>query len=68
MELDKKMQELEQIAKMLESGNVGFEEGIKLFENGSALAKECLMALTEAKGKITKIKQDLDAFKEEEIK
>ena len=68
MELDKKLEQLKQIAQTLEKDDITFEESMKNFEIGIKLAKECLQALNEAKGKITQIKQDLDAFKEVEFK
>lgn len=68
MELDKKLAELKQIADSLDKEDTTFEESVKGFEKGVELAKECLAVLSEAKGKITQIKQDLDAYKEEEFK
>lgn len=68
MELDKKLEELKQIATDLEKDDITFEESVKGFEKGVKIAKECLTTLNETKGKITQIKQDLDAFKEEEFK
>ncbi len=68
MELDKKLEQLKQIADKLEKEDVTFDQSIALFEQGVELAKECLQALNQAKGKITQIKQDLEAFKEVEFK
>lgn len=58
MNLDEKLKKLKEITEKLESDNISLEEGIKLFEEGTALAKECYNALNEAKGKITQIKKD----------
>lgn len=60
MNLDEKLNKLKNITEKLESGNVGIEEGIKLFEEGTVIAKECYTALNEAKGKITQIKKQMD--------
>lgn len=60
MNLDEKLKQLKEITEKLESGNVGIEEGIKLFEEGTLIAKECYTALNEAKGKITQIKKQMD--------
>ncbi len=67
MDLDKKLNELKEIADKLDTGNISFEEGIKLYEKGAELAKESMQVLNKSKGKILKIKQDLDAVKEEEF-
>lgn len=67
MDLDKKLNELKEIADKLDAGNISFEEGIKLYEKGAELAKESMQVLNESKGKVLKIKQDLDAVKEEEF-
>ena len=66
MNLDEKMLKLKEITEKLENSNVTLEEGIKLFEEGSALAKECYQALNEVKGKIMQIKSDFVG--EEEMK
>ena len=66
MNLDEKMTKLKEITEKLENSNVTLEEGIKLFEEGSALAKECYQALNEVKGKIMQIKSDFVG--EEEMK
>lgn len=68
MELDKKLNELKQIVEMLEKEETTFEESIKNFEKGVEIAKQCMQILNESKGKITQIKQDLEAFKETEFK
>lgn len=65
MEIDKKIQRLQEITAKLEETEISLEEGIKLFEEGSNLAKDCYSALNEAKGKITIIKKDIESFKEE---
>lgn len=66
MNLDEKLLKLKEIAEKLESDNVSLDEGIKLFEEGGQIAKECYTALNEAKGKIMQIKKDFVG--EEEMK
>ena len=66
MNLDEKLINLKKITEKLEDGNVSLDEGIKLFEEGSKLAKECYDALNETKGKIMQIKKDFVG--EEEMK
>ena len=67
MNLDEKLKRLKEITEKLENGNTGLDEGIELFKDGSALAKECYVALKEAKGKVTQIKKEMDTFKEENM-
>lgn len=46
------LQELEQIANELESGNLGLDEAIAAFEKGMKYAKSCHEKLEEAERKI----------------
>ena len=59
MNFDEKMARLREITVKLESEKISLDEGIKLFEEGSKLAKECYQMLNEAKGKITIIKEEI---------
>ena len=47
---------LENIVKQLETGNVGLNDSIKLYEEGIALSEFCSKTLEEAKQKIEVIK------------
>lgn len=67
MNLDDKLKNLKEITDKLEKGEIGLDEGIQLFKEGSTLAKECYVALKEAKGKVTQIKKEMDTFKEENM-
>ena len=49
----------------MEDSNLSISDGVKLYENGVILAKECYEELNNIKGKINIIKQDLDKYKEE---
>lgn len=57
--LEKNIKRLEEIVALLEKG-VTLDESLKLYEEGSKLAKLCLEELEKAKGKITMIKKDFD--------
>lgn len=58
--LDEKTKELESILEALERGDTTLEEGISLFEKGVALTKECLGELNAGKGRITRLKKEMD--------
>lgn len=49
---EESLNELEEIATKLESGNLGLDEAIKEFEKGIKLSKECSEKLDEAEKKI----------------
>ena len=49
---EESLNELEEIATKLESGNLGLDEAIKEFEKGIKLSKECREKLDEAEKKI----------------
>ena len=53
-DFEKAMERLEQIIADLESGSLGLDESIKVFEEGVDLSKKCHKKLTEAE---TKVKQ-----------
>lgn len=61
MNLEQKLKELEELTLKMESG-VSLEEGLKLFEQGVKLTKECMATLKAYKGKITEIKSEMDAI------
>ena len=53
------MKELEEIVTKLESGDVGLEESLKLFEKGIQLSKSCQKILSDAEKKVSVlIRQD----------
>ena len=47
------MKELEEIVTKLESGEVGLEESLKLFEKGIQLSKSCQKILSDAEKKVS---------------
>jgi exodeoxyribonuclease VII small subunit len=49
------LQELEKIVSQLESGSVGLEQSIEIYERGAALKSHCESKLKTAQAKIEKI-------------
>lgn len=58
---------LKEICEKLENENCSISEISKLYEEGAQKLKECYDYLNEYKGKITKIVQTIDGYKEEDI-
>ena len=58
MPIDEDMAQLELIAKRLEEPDVPFEETIRLFEEGTAVAKRIRTQLNEAKLRIRRAVED----------
>ena len=52
--------ELEQIVQRLESGELGLEESLQVYEKGIGLSKQCKDALSAAELKINELSQELD--------
>ncbi|MGN0960872.1 MAG: exodeoxyribonuclease VII small subunit [Christensenellales bacterium] len=67
MDLEKKLKEIEEITNKLENPDLSMNEGVKLYEDGVVLAKECMSELNTFKGKINVIKKELDAYNEEAL-
>ena len=49
---EKALQELEELVKKMETGELGLEESLKYFERGVALTRNCQQALAEAEQKV----------------
>jgi exodeoxyribonuclease VII small subunit len=49
------MKKLEELVKSMENGEVTLDESLKLFEEGSALAKKCQQNLKDVETKVEKI-------------
>lgn len=60
MDFEKEAIELESIIKKLEGGNVNLQDGMQLFERGTQIINNAQKELTEAKGKITIIKENIE--------
>ncbi|MEW6507035.1 MAG: exodeoxyribonuclease VII small subunit [Bacteroidota bacterium] len=54
------LQRLQEISDILEKGEIGLEESIKLYEEGINLAKNCYNTLKEAELKVTEIKKQFE--------
>ncbi|MGH8120549.1 MAG: exodeoxyribonuclease VII small subunit [Gammaproteobacteria bacterium] len=49
---EKALQELEDLVKKMETGELGLEESLKYFERGVVLTRNCQQALAEAEQKV----------------
>ena len=58
MSFEKQFNRLEEIVRLLESGNAELSESMKLFEEGVRLSGECSKQLKEAELKITQFTAD----------
>lgn len=54
------LQRLQEISDLLEKGEIGLEDSIKLYEEGINLAKNCYSTLKEAELKVTEIKKQFE--------
>lgn len=54
------MQDLENIAKDLESGNLSLDESVNKFEQGMEISKECSKILESAEKRISILIKDSD--------
>ncbi|MBS3945646.1 MAG: exodeoxyribonuclease VII small subunit [Melioribacter sp.] len=54
------LQRLQEISDILEKGEIGLEDSIKLYEEGINLAKNCYSSLKEAELKVTEIKKQFE--------
>ncbi len=59
------IQELNNIVKLLDEGNITIERATKLLERGQELIKLCYGELDKAKGQLTEIKNVLGNLEEE---
>ncbi len=55
LDFEKSLQRLEEIADVLDSGNISLEKSLQLFEEGMDLVKTCQRILDEAEGKIQEL-------------
>jgi exodeoxyribonuclease VII small subunit len=65
MDFEENLKKLEEISSNLEKPNISMNDGIKLYEEGIVLAKDCYKQLNDIKGKVTILKADIDKYKEE---
>jgi exodeoxyribonuclease VII small subunit len=57
---EESLNRLQEISNSLESGDIGLEESIKLYEEGINLAKQCYSTLKDAELKVTELKKQLE--------
>ena len=55
---EKAIARLEEIVKKLESGSLGLDESLKLYEEGANLSLHCHKLLTEARQKVIKLNEE----------
>ena len=55
---EKALEDLESIVGGLESGEIGLDEAMKMYEKGIKVAGECAKALKEAKRKVEVLTKD----------
>ena len=65
MDFEKNYKRLAEIVNILESGEKGLDDSVKLFEEACECRKLLLEELTRQKGRLSQIKQDADAYVEE---
>lgn len=63
---EENMNRLEQIVRAMEKGDVPLEESLKMFQEGTALVKECGKLLDEAEQEVVKITTQADGSPVEE--
>ncbi len=60
MQFETAMTRLEQIVRQMEKGDLPLEESLKLFEEGTALVKNCNQLLSTAELKIAQLTKGAD--------
>ena len=63
---EEKIQRLEKIVRDMEQGEVSLEESLKLFQEGTALVRDCGRLLDEAELQVKKITEASDGSPVEE--
>lgn len=63
---EESVKRLDEIVNVMESGSLGLDANLKLYEEGILLVKNCLDKLEQAKGKITQLKVNFDGSSSEE--
>ena len=65
MKIEEIIQELEEIAKKLEDSDTTLDESIELFNKATVLAQTGTKVLSESKGKLTLVKENMSKIFEE---
>lgn len=58
MDFEKQISELENVVRMLESGDISLDESLELFEKGAKLTKNCQKMLDDAEKKVSVLLND----------
>ena len=66
MSFEEALNELEEIVRGIESGDIDLDAAIQAYERGAALKRHCDSKLREAEEKVSKIKLDADGTITEE--
>lgn len=64
---EENMSRLEEIVRAMERGDVPLEESLKLFQEGTALVRDCGKLLDKAEQQVTKIVTQADGSPAEEV-
>lgn len=64
---EENMSRLEEIVRAMERGDVPLEESLKLFQEGTALVRDCGKLLDKAEQQVTKIVTQADGGPAEEV-
>ncbi|NLM43137.1 MAG: exodeoxyribonuclease VII small subunit [Clostridiales bacterium] len=67
LSFEKAMERLEEIVNHLESGDLSLEQALEVYEEGVKLSLYCDTKLNEAEGKIIKIANDNNTYREIEM-
>ncbi len=65
IEFEKAMERLNAIVAQMEQGNLPLDEALKLFEEGTALVKNCSKQLDEAELKVVRLMKGADGTPQE---
>ena len=65
LNFEEAMKQLEEVANVLENGNLSLDESVNKFEEGMKLSKKCNDFLDQAEKKITMLINDGEEIKEE---
>ena len=66
MSFEKNLEKLDDIAKKFENEKLSLSESVKLFEESLQLSEASMKYLSEADGKIKKLKLEMDKLTEED--
>ena len=67
MEFDKEYEKLKELSKQLDSEDISLDESIRKYEEACIIIEKCLKELTEAKGKVTVLRDKIENMIEENL-